>query len=87
MYKIYWIQHEKVTIRYVTYRLTQTYILIEETKLYESPMTYSSICICILYFTEAPEEPYDPRSLYEKLQEQKNKKDSEYEEAHKLSKS
>lgn len=34
--------------------------------------------------TEAPEEPYDPRSLYERLQEQKNKRDAEYEEAHKL---
>lgn len=33
---------------------------------------------------EAPEEPYDPRSLYERLQEQKNKRDVEYEEAHKL---
>ncbi|RZC35542.1 protein FAM192A [Asbolus verrucosus] len=31
-----------------------------------------------------PEEPYDPRSLYERLQEQKQKKDLEYEEAHKL---
>ncbi|XP_032683364.1 PSME3-interacting protein isoform X2 [Odontomachus brunneus] len=33
---------------------------------------------------EAPEESYDPRSLYERLQEQKNKRDMEYEEAHKL---
>ncbi|XP_078034324.1 PSME3-interacting protein [Augochlora pura] len=33
---------------------------------------------------EAPEEPYDPRSLYERLQEQKSKRDVEYEEAHKL---
>ncbi|OAD53667.1 hypothetical protein WN48_09634 [Eufriesea mexicana] len=33
---------------------------------------------------EAPEESYDPRSLYERLQEQKNKRDTEYEEAHKL---
>ncbi|XP_028136105.1 PSME3-interacting protein isoform X1 [Diabrotica virgifera virgifera] len=33
---------------------------------------------------ERPEEPYDNRSLYEKLQEQKQKKDLEYEEAHKL---
>lgn len=36
-------------------------------------------------FSEPPEEKYDPRSLYEKLQEQKNKRDVEYEEAHKLS--
>ncbi|KAK2576988.1 hypothetical protein KPH14_011950 [Odynerus spinipes] len=33
---------------------------------------------------EPPEESYDPRSLYERLQEQKNKRDAEYEEAHKL---
>lgn len=34
--------------------------------------------------TAVPEEPYDRRSLFEKLQEQKNKRDMEYEEAHKL---
>ncbi|XP_056639342.1 PSME3-interacting protein isoform X1 [Diorhabda sublineata] len=33
---------------------------------------------------ERPEEPYDNRSLFDKLQEQKQKKDLEYEEAHKL---
>lgn len=33
---------------------------------------------------EAPEEEYDCRSLYERLQEQKQKKDLEFEEAHKL---
>ncbi|SPP75261.1 PSME3-interacting protein [Drosophila guanche] len=33
---------------------------------------------------ERPEEPYDGRSLYDRLKEQKNKKDMEYEEAHKL---
>ncbi|XP_053658643.1 PSME3-interacting protein [Anopheles marshallii] len=33
---------------------------------------------------EAPEDEYDPRSLYDRLQEQKQKKDSEFEEAHKL---
>ncbi|XP_058793373.1 PSME3-interacting protein [Phymastichus coffea] len=33
---------------------------------------------------EAPEEPYDPRSLFDRLQEQKHKRDAEYEEAHKL---
>ncbi|KAK0180866.1 hypothetical protein PV327_003203 [Microctonus hyperodae] len=33
---------------------------------------------------EPPQEKYDSRSLYEKLQEQKNKRDDEYEEAHKL---
>lgn len=34
--------------------------------------------------TELQEEPYDCRSLFEKLKEQKDKKDYEYEEAHKL---
>ncbi|XP_018322008.1 protein FAM192A isoform X2 [Agrilus planipennis] len=34
---------------------------------------------------EAPEPTYDSRSLYERLQEQKQKRDLEYEEAHKLS--
>lgn len=33
---------------------------------------------------EAPEEEYDSRSLYDRLQEQKQKKDMEFEEAHKL---
>ncbi|XP_011180490.1 PSME3-interacting protein [Zeugodacus cucurbitae] len=33
---------------------------------------------------ERPEEPYDGRSLFERLKEQKMKKDLEYEEAHKL---
>ncbi|KAL3287199.1 hypothetical protein HHI36_001676 [Cryptolaemus montrouzieri] len=33
---------------------------------------------------ERPEEPYDSRSLFERLQEQKQKKELEYEEAHKL---
>ncbi|XP_023217057.1 protein FAM192A-like [Centruroides sculpturatus] len=31
-----------------------------------------------------PEEEYDPKSLYERLQEQKDKKQAEYEEAHRL---
>ncbi|KAH8316359.1 hypothetical protein KR067_005867 [Drosophila pandora] len=34
---------------------------------------------------ERPEEPYDGRSLYERLKDNKTKKDMEYEEAHKLS--
>lgn len=32
----------------------------------------------------APEEPYDARSLFDRLQEQKNKKQSEWDESHKL---
>jgi len=33
---------------------------------------------------EAPEEEYDPRSLFERLQEQKDKKQAEFEETHRL---
>lgn len=36
--------------------------------------------------TELPEEPYDSRSLFERLKEQRDKKDLEFEESHKLSK-
>ncbi|OWK15736.1 hypothetical protein Celaphus_00004154 [Cervus elaphus hippelaphus] len=35
---------------------------------------------------ECPEEVYDPRSLYERLQEQKDRKQQEYEEQFKFSK-
>jgi hypothetical protein len=37
------------------------------------------------YFSECPEEEYDHRSLFERLEEQKHKRELEYEEAHKLS--
>lgn len=33
---------------------------------------------------EAPEEPYDSRPLYQRLEEQKQRKDAEFEETHKL---
>lgn len=36
--------------------------------------------------SEAPEETYDPRSLFERLQEQKDKKQEEFEEQFKFSK-
>lgn len=36
---------------------------------------------------EAPEEEYDPRSLFERLQEQKDKKQEEFEEQFKFSES
>lgn len=36
--------------------------------------------------SEAPEEEYDPRSLFERLQEQKDKKQEEFEEQFKFSK-
>lgn len=50
-------------------------------------MTLSKITPFYLNYTqlEAPEQVYDPRSLYERLQEQKQRKELEYEEAHKLS--
>lgn len=45
-----------------------------------------SRCLFISFNTlERPEEPYDGRSLFDRLKEQKMKKDMEYEEAHKLS--
>lgn len=39
----------------------------------------------IIVNAELPEEPYDSRSLFERLKEQRDKKDLEYEETHKLS--
>lgn len=37
-------------------------------------------------FTEVPEEQFDHRSLFDRLEEQRRKKEYEYEETHKLSK-
>lgn len=45
-----------------------------------------SVCLCCLPNTEAPEEEYDGRSLFERLQEQKDKKQEEYDEQFKFSK-
>lgn len=39
-----------------------------------------------IWLLERPEEPYDGRSLYDRLKEQRDKKDLEFEESHKLSK-
>lgn len=39
-----------------------------------------------LFLSECPEEAYDPRSLYERLQEQREKKQQEFEEQFKFSK-
>lgn len=36
------------------------------------------------HLTEAPEQPYDGRSLFDRLQEQKNKKDLDFEESRKM---
>lgn len=39
-----------------------------------------------LLCSEVPEEVYDHRSLFDRLEEQRRKKEYEYEETHKLSK-
>lgn len=44
------------------------------------------ILIKIVFCTEVPEEQYDHRSLFDRLEEQRRKKEYEYEETHKLSK-
>lgn len=55
-------------------------------------MSFSQLhlCVCVCVYLhipeEVPEEEYDPRSLFEKLQEQKDKKQEEYEEQFKFSK-
>lgn len=43
-----------------------------------------NICFRLLC-TEVPEEQYDHRSLFDRLEEQRRKKEYEYEETHKLS--
>lgn len=44
------------------------------------------VCLPDLFLSECPEEAYDPRSLYERLQEQREKKQQEFEEQFKFSK-
>lgn len=46
---------------------------------------WSHFLICS-FLSECPEEAYDPRSLYERLQEQREKKQQEFEEQFKFSK-
>lgn len=60
--------------------------------------SHASLCVCVFLCVrvlscvylhipkEVPEEEYDPRSLFERLQEQKDKKQEEYEEQFKFSK-
>ena len=48
-------------------------------------VTKCNVYVCV-YLTEAPEEEYDARSLFERLQEQKDKKQEEYDEQFKFSK-
>lgn len=53
------------------------------------PLTFDALVQngSFLSSSEAPEEEYDPRSLFERLQEQKDKKQEEFEEQFKFSKS
>lgn len=39
----------------------------------------------LLFFVEAPEEDYDPRSLFDRLEANRVKKQEEFDEAHRLS--
>ena len=52
-------------------------------------LTFRNISYCMVPFAsgsvEAPEEEYDPRSLFAKLEEQKLKKQDEYESQFKMS--
>lgn len=47
---------------------------------------FSSFGLFCLSCIDVPEEQYDHRSLFERLDEQRKKKEYEYEETHKLSK-
>lgn len=44
-----------------------------------------NVCLTFWECIERPEEPYDSRSLFDRLKEQRDKKDLEFEETHKLS--
>lgn len=48
-------------------------------------LSYGLVSVCSS-LSECPEEAYDPRSLYERLQEQREKKQQEFEEQFKFSK-
>jgi len=64
----------------------------EKVRTAEQPLG-ECVCVCISvtlllsnnYFAEVPEEQYDHRSLFDRLDEQRRKKEYEYEETHKLS--
>lgn len=53
----------------------------------KTPTVLFNQCFLLAHPSEAPEEQYDPRSLFERLQEQKDKKQEEYEEQFKFSES
>lgn len=46
---------------------------------------YALVHVSFVSSSEAPEEKYDPRSLFERLQEQKDKKQEDFEEQFKFS--
>lgn len=45
----------------------------------------SVLTVCLLVRLERPKEEYDPRTLYERLKQQKDKKQEEWEEQFKFS--
>ncbi len=51
--------------------------------IYVGVCLYMFVCLCV--HIERPEEQYDPRTLYERLKEQKDKKQEEFEEQFKFS--
>lgn len=58
----------------------------------QTDLLSSAVYVCLpvvlfVFSSEAPEEEYDPRSLFERLQEQKDKKQEEFEEQFKFSES
>lgn len=56
----------------------------QTSRIHTAVLTFACL---FLYSSEAPEEEYDPRSLFERLQEQKDKKQEDYEEQFKFSES
>ncbi|KAJ0171639.1 hypothetical protein K1T71_013189 [Dendrolimus kikuchii] len=56
----------------------------EENKVLVAERRYWVSYVLTIHFAEAPEEPYDTRPLYQRFEEQRLKKEAEYEEAHKL---
>lgn len=65
-----------------TLTYTHTSKMHQTCKIHTSVRTSTCLSVCS---SEAPEEEYDPRSLFERLQEQKDKKQEDYEEQFKFS--
>lgn len=67
-----------------TQTLTHRSKMHQTSRIHTAELTFACL---FLYSSEAPEEEYDPRSLFERLQEQKDKKQEDYEEQFKFSES